>query len=765
MRTSLYLVRVWISILLLFITSDLLHAQTGTVPTGSDTSCTGGASLFQKTYAGSTEDVAFDMALAIDSGYVIVGWTNSFGNGDYDGLVMKVNKKGIIVWSKAMGGTGADYFYKVRKAADDGFIICGQTKSYGNTAGDAWLVKLDALGNLQWTKKYGDGNVNGEIAYDVIQMSDGGYAFCGSHRFGPGTAESFVTRVDNQGGVLWSKQFGNSGSDQAAGLLEDGSSLVVVGFYQGGSFYDSYMMKLDKSNGALQSINGYDGEGRSTWFNKIIKTSAGYQVFSLLTDSYVDLNSQLNVWNLNSNGTVLNARKLLVPGNWSISYGWLGQPDGGFISVNGENTAGSDLVFCKVNSSGTLDWSKKFSRSGKQVINNVVGAGEFGGYAAVGYNNSTGSTPDNNDVYMLRVDSSGNAGPCSGANTSDLTVSTITTTTPVPNVVALGNVTINNPAITIGVVNVTPVSTTACYYCQFPLPVIPIDTTCQSGTPLFQKIYTGVADDVGYEMALAADSGYVISGWTNSFGNGDYDGLVMKVNKKGNTVWSKAIGGTGYEYFSRIKRTSDDGFIICGVTKSYGNTAGDAWLVKIDAAGNVQWSKKYGDGNVNGEIAHDVIQMSDGGYALCGSHKYAAGTAEGFVIRTDNLGNATWSKQYGISGSDQITSLIEDGGSIVVVGFYQGGSFYDSYLMKLDKTNGAIQSVNGYDGDGRSTWFNKIIKTNSGYQVYAFLTDNFADLNSAEAVWNLNTNGTIQNARRLVIPGNWTISSGWLGMA
>ena len=149
-------------------------SQTGTIPTGSDTGCANGKSFFQKVYGGTKEDYGYNLAASSDSGYVVAGQTNSFGNGGYDGLVTKLNRKGNVVWSKALGGSGNETLNGIGKTSDGGFIVCGQTKSYGNAAGDAWLVKLDASGNVQWSKKYGDGNVNGDAAFGVTQLSDGG---------------------------------------------------------------------------------------------------------------------------------------------------------------------------------------------------------------------------------------------------------------------------------------------------------------------------------------------------------------------------------------------------------------------------------------------------------------------------------------------------------------------------------------------------------------------------------------------------------------
>jgi hypothetical protein len=162
------------------------------------------------------------------------------------------------------------------------------------------------------------------------------------------------------------------------------------------------------------------------------------------------------------------------------------------------------------------------------------------------------------------------------------------------------------------------------------MPVITptLDTTCSAGISLYQKIYGGSKDDNVYAMVVTSDSGQVVAGRTNSTGGGGYDGLVMKINKRGAVIWSKVFGGANEDDFTDVKKTSDGGYIVCGTTRSYGNTAGEAWLVKLDGSGNVQWSKKYGDGSVEGALGSKVIQLSDGGYVLCGIYKWAGAVVE-----------------------------------------------------------------------------------------------------------------------------------------
>jgi hypothetical protein len=133
--------------------------------------------------------------------------------------------------------------------------------------------------------------------------------------------------------------------------------------------------------------------------------------------------------------------------------------------VNSENSANSDAIICRVNADGSLAWSKKYIRTGKQQITAISPSVE-GGYTAIGTNNNPGTIADSNNVYVIRLDSLGNAGNCSGINATDLTVITPSFTLPVANLIDLGNVTINNPVITVGVVNFVPQASTLCFYCQ-----------------------------------------------------------------------------------------------------------------------------------------------------------------------------------------------------------------------------------------------------------------------------------------------------------
>ena len=749
-------------LLLLLCITKQTFSQAGWIPTGTDTSCTGGISYFQRIYGGNKDDFGYGIVATSDSGYIIAGRTNSYGGGNSDGLLMKITKKGAVAWSRAIGGTGDDVFYNVIRTADNGYVAIGQTKSYGNPAGDAWLVKVDNNGNLLWARKYGDGNPNGDMGWHLTQLSDGGFALCGAHRFAPAQTESFVVRTDNSGNVLWARQYSMSGnSDEAWGILEDGNSLMVVGFFVGSTFYDSYLLKLDKTTGNIIWVKSYDAENRSTQFAKIDKTNNGYQLLSIVSSDYNGTNQQQAIWNLGIDGSVTNVKKLIIPGITTSSVGWMSLADGGSVITNSENTNSADVLMTKMNSTGAIVWSKRYIKPGKQLVA-TLNFGAEGGYAGIGINNNAGSPVDSNDVYVLRVDTTGYAGNCTASNTNDVSISSISYSSGTISLSTAPDISLNNTQVSVSAVNFLPnQSRISCFDCVLPNPIPPVDTVCANGIAFYHKIYGGNRDDIGFDLATMSDSGYVILGQTNSDGNGGYDGLVMKYNKKGQLQWVKAIGGAGNDVFYSVRKTADDGFIACGQTKSYGNSAGDAWLVKFDGSGNIQWSKKFGDGNPDGEVAYDVTQLSDGGYALVGAHAFAPGVTQGFVVRTDLNGNALWSKQYGASGSDELWGLTEDGNNLVVTGFYSGASYYDGYILKLDKANGSIVLNRYYKVDSRSTMMAKIRKTNSGYQIFTLAGDDFVGTNQNTVIINLASDGTVLNSRKLTVTGSVTASYGW----
>ncbi len=107
-----------------------------------------------------------------------------------------------------------------------------------------------------------------------------------------------------------------------------------------------------------------------------------------------------------------------------------------------------------------------------------------------------------------------------------------------------------------------------------------------------------------------------MAGYTSSFGAGRYDAWVIKLDASGNVQWQKTYGGRNLDEAKSIQQTSDGGYIVAGETWSFGAGGRDAWVIKLDAKGNVQWRKTYG-GKYE-DRAKSIQQTSDGGYIVAG---------------------------------------------------------------------------------------------------------------------------------------------------
>ncbi|MBW6483756.1 MAG: hypothetical protein K0B10_11940 [Vicingaceae bacterium] len=191
------------------------------------------------------------------------------------------------------------------------------------------------------------------------------------------------------------------------------------------------------------------------------------------------------------------------------------------------------------------------------------------------------------------------------------------------------------------------------------------------------KSYGGSNDDVINTISQTTDGGYIAVGFSRS-SNGDIvnshggsDVWVIKIDALGNINWSKSYGGSGDEKGNSVKQTSDGGYVVAGVTSSSNGDVSinkglnDYWIFKIDGAGNLQWEKTYG-GSGN-EEAHSVIQKNDGGYVLAGLTFSVDGDVTNpkgggddyWIIRLDSLGILQWEKSYGGSLNDRAFTIQE----------------------------------------------------------------------------------------------------------
>ena len=204
-----------------------------------------GSIIWQNSLGGSGIDNASGAVETADGGYIAVGYSNSnnlnvTGNhGATDCWLLKLDSTGVIEWQKSIGGKGLDYGYSIHLTADKGFIIAGATESNdGDVKGnhgqsDAWVIKTDSMGKIQWQKCYG--GTKNEVAYAIQQTNDGGYVFAGSTNSNDGDVKGnhgatdvWVVKLDKDGNIKWQKCMGGTDVEQAKSIHQTNDGGYII---------------------------------------------------------------------------------------------------------------------------------------------------------------------------------------------------------------------------------------------------------------------------------------------------------------------------------------------------------------------------------------------------------------------------------------------------------------------------------------------------------------------------------------------------------
>jgi hypothetical protein len=510
---------------------------------------------FQKRYGGNKGEISYGVTPSTDGGSVLAAYTNSFGSGGYDGYLQKIDKNGTIVWNKAIGGAGNDYFYRIKQTLDGGYIAVGNTASFGGAAsGVAWLVKTDANGNVQWAKKYDDGNAIGSIGWDVVATSDGGFALTGTNRFAAGTGNVMVLKTDNNGVVVWAKSFDSGNTDESLGIVEDADSLVIAAhqYGQSSSFYDLVVMKLNKNNGNVVWAKNYDIENKSNRSYEIFKTSAGYSLSVSEDISFSATFPDQVILNTDNSGNPLSLRKLTNTAA-RAPQGYLPTNDGGYITALVEsNNSNADIDLIKVNSAGTIQWTKKYGGAGMQSSLAIRQTAD-GGYILTGYATITPAVSDSSDMLVIKMDSLGNTPGCNTSTSGAVITIPAYTLNASFAWSSITNLTFGTTSITPSSLNVNPLTTTLCSVVCLAAPdtIIINDYTSVTALDKCKNILTvgdGAKYKTGDTVLLIQIKGTVIdSSNTAAFGTitnyknaGNYEFNYIK-SRNGNLVELKNV--------------------------------------------------------------------------------------------------------------------------------------------------------------------------------------------------------------------------------
>lgn len=369
--------------------------------------------LWTKIFGGSSNDVGGSVQQdTINGGFIIAGSTQSFNGGEdcsfpwpcSDVWLIKTDSNGNEEWNKTFGGGGHDNVSyggeSIQQTTDGGYIVVGNTTSFGNGYFDIWLLKIDSNGNEQWNKTFGTSH--GDYGYSVQQTDDGGYIVLGNTDAGA-DQDAWLIKTDANGNEQWNKYFGGSSGDRGYSLQKTtGGGFIIVGYtesYSNGE-NDVWLIKTD-GNGNEEWSRSFGGSsyeaGRSvqqTLDGGYIIT--GYKKFSSNDDKVWLIKTDSNgneEWNQTFGGGSGNC------GGYSVQQ----TIDTGYIitgTTGSSWNAEPDIWLIKTDSQGNEEWNQTFGGVGNDWGYSVRQT-SVGDYVIVGWTNSFGN--GGTDVWLIRV--------------------------------------------------------------------------------------------------------------------------------------------------------------------------------------------------------------------------------------------------------------------------------------------------------------------------------------------------------------------------
>ena len=352
-------------------------------------------------------------------------------------------------------------------------------------------------------------------------------------------------------------------------------------------------------------------------------------------------------------------------GQGSYDYGRsiLQTADGGYISAGNTSTLGNqngDVLLLKIDESGIEQWIHSLTFSPSDRANMVLESSESG-YIIIG--NTISPLNESKDILVLKTNQSGHVEWFNryGSNEDQEGHYILSLTN--GGYIICGQSIDENTGFNM-------------------LYLLKIDS---DGSEVWEQTFGGNREDHGYSIIKSNDGSFLITGMTENSGDMSGDAWLLKVDLDGNEIWQQTYGGTGVD-LSRSLVNTGDGYIMVGNTSSYGSGNNDVFVIKVNLEGTQEWSNTYGGGGT--DIGRAIIKTNDGSFVIAG-YTDSFGENSGFnvwLLKIDSLGNLLWDKTFGGDGNDRALSVNQslDGG-LVLTGFSNSiDSASDILIIKTD---------------------------------------------------------------------------------
>ena len=367
---------------------------------------------FEKAYDGGGEDSGFSLLKDADGNFLALGDTSSFGAGNGDMFLQKTDGQGKLLWAKSYGGADLDEGLHVASTSDQGYILAGRSYSFGAGNEDAYLVKTDRDGNLQWSKVYGTPKI--ERSYSVRQTSDGGYILSGSSLNYQNTPIDFTVnnfdvlliKTTAVGNLVWAKRYDGLFNEEGHDVEQtpDGGYIVTgVALRDSSTQLDNTLLMKTDGDGNVQWANAYGGAYQSPGWTVRQLNGGGF-----IISGWANTNGDCHMLKVDSGGAVLWDKSYAGPNN-DLCYSAESTSDGGFLLAGSTGSFGAgsfDGYLVKTDGAGNLQWSRAYGGSGVEFGTVGVEAND-GGYVLSGLTRSFSAA---GDLYLVKTDANGNSG-------------------------------------------------------------------------------------------------------------------------------------------------------------------------------------------------------------------------------------------------------------------------------------------------------------------------------------------------------------------
>jgi hypothetical protein len=349
-----------------------------------------------KTYGGAGYDMAFSVKPTIDGGYIAAGESWSFRPFFSDAWVVKLDPNGGIQWQKSYGSSLHDVIYAIDETEDGGYIMAGETKAILPFLGLFWVTKVNGNGDVEWQKTYGQG-----WAHSIQQTSEGGYVAAGRNAGG-----AWIAKLKPNGDIQWQKSYRGIAGDWAHSVqqtMDDG--YVVAGMMNG----EAWVLKLN-SNGQTQWQKTYENGCLDANFS-IRQTGEGGYIMASASLTFGAGLTDLWIVKLDPNGGIEWQKTYGGPG-FDLAHSVQQTRDGGYITAGWTGSFGTgntDMWLLKLDGTGGIEWQKTYGGTGFDLAYSIQETPD-GGYVVGGWTDSYGA--GGGDVWVLKLDAGGNLSGC-----------------------------------------------------------------------------------------------------------------------------------------------------------------------------------------------------------------------------------------------------------------------------------------------------------------------------------------------------------------